>query len=489
MVSFNQIPVQNRVPFAFVEFDNSRASQGASIQPWKILVLGQKLSAGTATALVPVQVSSEAQAKTLFGTGSMLARMFKFLLANNSVIEMWAVPQVDEGSGVAATGKLTVTGPATAAGTLALYIGGQVVNVAVAASDTADDVADAIVTAINADSSLPVTAAVDGTDANEANLTARHKGVAGNYIDVRLNYYDETTPTGISVAITAMSGGTTNPSVTAALDAIGDDRYNAIVLPWTDAANLTAIESELADRWGPLTQNDGHAYAAFSGSSADAATLGNSRNSPHVSIAHSYKVPNPPWEVAAALVGQVANSASIDPARPVQTLVLSGILAPKITERLTQTERNNLLYDGISTLRVGDGGEVRIERVITTYKTNGVGADDPSYLDVETINTLSYLRYDFRTYFLTKYPRHKLASDGTRFAIGQAILTPNLARAECITKFRQWEELGLVEGIDQFKEDLIVERNAQDPNRLDIYLPPDLVNQFRVLAAQIAFRL
>jgi phage tail sheath gpL-like len=51
------------------------------------------------------------------------------------------------------------------------------------------------------------------------------------------------------------------------------------------------------------------------------------------------------------------------------------------------------------------------------------------------------------------------------------------------------ETLGLVENIEQFKTDLIVERNVQDPNRLDFLLPPDLVNQFIVGAAQIQFRL
>jgi phage tail sheath gpL-like len=82
-----------------------------------------------------------------------------------------------------------------------------------------------------------------------------------------------------------------------------------------------------------------------------------------------------------------------------------------------------------------------------------------------TLFTLSYLRYDWRNHMLTKYPRHKLANDGTRYGSGQAIITPKVGRAEAIGKFRQWEELGLVEGADQFKRDLIVERNSEDPNR------------------------
>ena len=66
-------------------------------------------------------------------------------------------------------------------------------------------------------------------------------------------------------------------------------------------------------------------------------------------------------------------------------------------------------------------------------------------------------------------------------------MTPKVAKAEAIARFRLWEELGLVEDIDQFKEELIVERNAQDVNRLDFLLPPNLINQLRVVGVKIGF--
>jgi phage tail sheath gpL-like len=62
-------------------------------------------------------------------------------------------------------------------------------------------------------------------------------------------------------------------------------------------------------------------------------------------------------------------------------------------------------------------------------------------------------------------------------------------KAEAIMWFRQMEELGLVENYDQFKADLVVQRNISDPNRLDFLLPPDLMNQLIVTGAQIQFRL
>ena len=92
-----------------------------------------------------------------------------------------------------------------------------------------------------------------------------------------------------------------------------------------------------------------------------------------------------------------------------------------------------------------------------------------------------------RNRILNGYPRHKLTSDATRFgAPGRDYA--KIAKAEAIAWFRQMEEIGLVEGFDQFRNDLVVERNASDPNRLDFLLPPDLINQFIVGAVKLQFR-
>ena len=72
---------------------------------------------------------------------------------------------------------------------------------------------------------------------------------------------------------------------------------------------------------------------------------------------------------------------------------------------------------------------------------------------------------------------------------GQAIINPNLMQAEAIAIFRDWEAAGYVEDVTQFKDDLIVERNATNPDRLDFRLPPNLVNQLRQIGANLQFRL
>jgi phage tail sheath gpL-like len=199
--------------------------------------------------------------------------------------------------------------------------------------------------------------------------------------------------------------------------------------------------------------------------------------------------PMPAYEKAAETMAIAALYAAIDPARPIQNLQYAWCLAPAAADKFTNQERNLLLFDGIATSKVNNDGTMVVERLITTYKTNTAGGADISYLDSETLFTLMYIRHDWRDYILRKYPRHKLANDGTRYGVGQPVVTPVLMKAEAVSKFREWERLGLVENMADFKANLIGERNESDPNRMDMLLPPDLVNQLRIVANKIQFRL
>jgi phage tail sheath gpL-like len=321
-------------------------------------------------------------------------------------------------------------------------------------------------------------------------MTANHGGEAGNSIDLKHSYNQgEVLPAGITLAIVPMASGSANPVITPALTAIADSWFNVVAMPYTDAANLTLLEAELDARWGPLVAMEGVAFAGMDDTHANLLTFGDTRNSEFVSVLGTNDSPTPPWEWAAALAGVVSKQAQIDPARPFQTLELKSVLAPIDSDRFNQSERNLLLLDGIATSTADRDGTVRIERLITTYQTNAGGLPDISFLDANTLFTLGFLRFSLRARFFQKYPRHKLADDGTRVGAGQAVLTPTGAKSEVLSLFRLWEDAGLVEGITQFKDEIIIERNANDPTRLDFRLPPDLVNQLRVTATQIQFLL
>jgi phage tail sheath gpL-like len=487
-ISFDAIPIDLRTPGQFVEIDSTAAFSGIAGIPSRILVIGQKLAAGTAAADQPVRVLDEEEAQSLFGTGSMLHLMFRALKANNRTTETWALPLVDDLAAIAASGAITLGGAPTAAGTLNLYLAGQRVRLAVQAGELPDNIATRLIAAINADPKLPVNASDVG--GGTLAVRANNFGEAGNGIDMRVNYFTgERLPAGLTVTITAMVGGSGNPDITGALANIGDSWFTDIALPYADAGNLNALEAELARRFDPLEQMDAHAYVGAGSTHAGLTTLGNSRNSPHLTIMGADGSPSAPWDWAAALTGVIAFHAKQDPARPFQTLPLAGILPPGEADRFTREERDLLLHDGISTFKVDDGGRVLIERAITTQETDAFGIDTVAFLDVNTLKTLALLRFSVRARIAQKFPRTKLADDGTLFGPGQAIVTPAIIRAELIALFREWEDQGLAENVDQFKTDLLIERDPGDPNRVNALIPPNIVNQLRIFAGKVQFRL
>ena len=177
-----------------------------------------------------------------------------------------------------------------------------------------------------------------------------------------------------------------------------------------------------------------------------------------------------------------------DPARPVQTGELNGLMQPSMEKRFNFNDKNTLLHNGIATIYY-QSGTVMIERAITTYQVNKFGDADNSYLDITTLYTLAEIITRLKGVITSKYARHKLANDGTRYGAGQAIVTPSVIRSELIAQYSAMERDGLVENAELFAKNLIVERNASDVNRLDVLLPPDLVNQLRIFALQAQFRL
>jgi len=488
-MTFNEIPDDSLVPFVYVEFDNSRAVQGPGVMPYRGLLIGNRLSTGSVDAAIPTRVSNKDQAADYFGEGSILAHMARKWFENNESTELVCVGLDDDAGGVAASGSLAFSGTSTEAGTVYGYIGGERIKVAVEVGDTAAEIAAAFSTELAKDEwqYLPVS---NHVASSTLHLHFKNKGAFGNEYDLRLNDNDgEALPAGISCSVGDFASGSANPDIQDAIDVIGAVQYHIISHPYTDDTNMDAMEDELLDRWGPLVQNDGAQFVFKSGSYAALATYSDSRNSQFSVVMGGYKVPTAPWQMAAALAAVVAKYGQIDRGRPFQTLRLQGVRAPRVEDRFTSAERNLLLKDGIASFFVGASDVVQIERLVTCYKTNGLGAADVSYRDLNTVLILSYLRWDFRNTILRKYPRSKLANDGTRFDNGQAIVTPSIMKAEAILKFREWEKIGLVENFEDFKANLLVARNGSDVNRMDVLLPPNLINQLIATAAQIQFRL
>lgn len=490
-VSFSNIPSDIRVPLFYAEVDNSMANSGSS--SLRRLIVGQVNDDATGPEIGRlVLVSRTSEAKDIGGNGSMLAAMHARWRSVDVAGEVWCLPLKLTG-GAAAKATVTVTGSVEAAGLVNLHVAGRRVRASVVVGASAEAVATALAAAINAAIDLPVKATVEGA---VVTVVAKFKGDLGNDIQLQLNRLGrvngEVTPAGLTVVTTVMTGGAGSPDVVTALAALGDEEFEFIAQPWTDSATLDAWKETMDDsagRWSWAKQLYGHVYSAKRGTLGELVAAGRLRNDPHVSV-HGFErgVPQPVWEVTAAWAARTAVFISADPARPTQTGVLVGIDPAAASDRFTLTERQSLLTSGVATA-VYNGGSYRIERAVTTYQRNAYGQPDDSYLDSETLHQSAYVIRNLRSIITSKYGRHKLANDGTRFGPGQAIVTPKVIRGELIAAYGAMERDGIVENAEMFQQYLIVERDPNNPNRLSVLFPPDLVNQLRVFALLYQFRL
>ena len=496
-IIFNNIPNSVRTPGAYVEIDNSRALKGLVANPHKALIIGQRIpSISTIGADTIKQITSNGLADGFFGTGSVLARMCNTFKKNNPNMELHAVAiSVTGGTQAKCIIKFASGLSATSPGTYYLMINGQKVYTTIASAWSITDINSAIKDNISADLTLPVYGSTSASAAGSDHLVlmAKVSGTLGNYIMVRANYYQgQSNPPGFStlaIAIGTMAAGATDPNVADVWPIIDNEQYQYIISPYIDAANLTSLEDELTDRFRPLEDLQGMCFTAVRATLASCSTLGNSRNSPFVSIMGCLNSPTSPEEMAAAYGAVAAWNLQNDPARPLHFLKLVGVLPPETDARFTRSERDILLYDGISTYVVDSGGNFLIERALTTYQKNALGTPDPSYLDVTTLATLAEIRFQFKTRMINRFviPRFKLADDSFPVQPGTYVCTPKTVKSEIIALFTQLQSEGLIENLADFIANLVVERDDTDRNRVNVLLPPDLINQFMVLAGKIEF--
>lgn len=497
-VAFNYFPASTFRPSGvYNEFDNSQANTATQAQ--RALLIGQILASGTATPNAPVMAYSQSQVNGLCGTNSMLALMYAAYRLQDPYGECWIGPVSDASAGTAATGTITLTGPATSAGTLALYIMGIPVPVAVNSGDTANTMCVNVATAINAATGICATASAT---TSAVTLTANHKGLALNDIDLRINYIgaqnNEVTPPGVTVTFSnpitgsaagTLSGGATNPILTTLLANLGTRTFDFIALPYADSASLTAIETFLSDqsgRWSAIEMLYGHCFIAYRGTVSARATFGNSQNSQHVSCLGFFDSPTPAWLEAADWTGAHAIRLRVNPAVGLTGQAL-GLMAPPSASQDGPGNRNVLLYDGISTFNVSAANVCSIDRTITTYQTNSSGQTDNSYLNT---NLLFQAMYGSR-YITAQLTSQIIAAgkilvaNGTPIPIGAPAITPDLIFQSVCAYYQYLASIFIVQNPQNFAKNGYATLGQK--GQVLLYLPFDFSDQVLQISSLIQF--
>lgn len=469
-ILFNQVPADAVANQTYVEVSKEKTSVGLQLVQQRIALIAQPDAALTSyTDGVPQQVFNADQVGNIFGFGTQIHAMARKLFSNSGAVEVEAFGLAEDVGDTASTGTVTFAGTATAAGEIALYIAGDRIAVTVAVGDTAENVVDALVAQVALQPEV-VAALVKNATPEILDITANWKGATGDQITIEVNRQaDESLPAGIaSAVIVAMTGGAGNPDIQDALDNIAeDDTFTVVVYPWTDTTNLTAIEGWESTRWDPAVVKGFVSMTGFAGSVTTVTALTSTRNSWTNAIIGNQDTPQMPSQVAAAVAGNVAVSAGIDPVLQFSTLRLFGIDAPLPASRWENTERNTALKNGASTIRVS-GGNVVIGQLRNTYQTTDAAASAPDVdRQLNTVALMIAVTFDRKNYFDLVWSRAKLANDTQDIPAGQQVMTPNIMKAELIGRYRLYLSRAWVENLPGYIESILVERDGTNPNRIN----------------------
>ncbi len=194
---------------------NTQFTPSVSILQRKILMIGQYLTGKSPSENTPIQVLNPSDTADRTGFGGPLHRLHLWVDKIGSNVPVYIIAQEEEAAAVAATGTIVATVTTVEAGTLYLYVSGELVEVTLTDGMSATEVGDAIEAAINDDVTLAVTASnASGT----VTLTAKAKGTYGNYIQLSTNEgTGQTTPEGVTLVLTDLSGGAADPDLDDAL--------------------------------------------------------------------------------------------------------------------------------------------------------------------------------------------------------------------------------------------------------------------------------
>ncbi len=480
MISFQTIPDALRYPGAYIEIDGSQAGLGDDIPG--VLLVGQKLSTGTAAAGEIIRISSVADAIAKAGQGSMLAQMAIAYRKIDQVLDLYMLPYADNPAGVKASAAIEVFGPAQQAGTLSLYIAGMLVSVGFTAGESAATIADNIASVIDRPD-LPVTAQSTGS---LVTITAKHAGSAGNNIDINLNLFGESL-NGIELNIDAMVDGQGDPAPGDLSSIIGHHWYRYVALGMNDAATLAAWHAESQARYKPPVQNGFRVFAAYRGDYFSAANFGQTKNYEHISLLALAYNPTSTWEAAAIVTAAAAPKLWNNPVESLEGIALPGMLA---LEYYDWTQANGLLFNGMSIMQVAKDGSCSIKRLISMYQTRADGTTDDAFLDINAAEVMERIRYTQRIGAIKRFVGTAAAKNNEGYRPGLRITTVDDVRAYLLSTYKHllMAEKGWVQDYEFYKTNLVVEQDASNPSRFNYLDTPVILSPFYVLAGRAQFR-
>lgn len=409
----------------------------------RCIIFGQTGPGGTAVSEalnLDLHVATDAQIQALFGTGDLYWRIVAWRngaqVSDGGILPTLDVVAIDPAAGTAAEATVQFTGAASADGTYVVSIVDErefSVTVAVTNGDANTVVSAALNTAIGLLTDPPFSAAVV-TDT--VTITTDDVGTLGNDYGIKITGE----VAGLTVALTAFTGGATDPVLTSILDAIDGRRYTGA--QWPESWVLTVIADEFDSRFN--VANDILDGMVFQGSTdtfannkalvaplnsqsvvimgnniqADAFDKGPSILQPADWVASFFMAIRAKRLTTGALIADliIAQNAPQDaiggPAlasMPYFNTPLSDTPVTPAVKLYNSTEQIELEDDGFTTFGVNTvGNSMLMAPVVTTWTTDAAGNPNDSFHYLNYVDTGSVCREIFFRTLKAVFSQHRL---------------------------------------------------------------------------------
>lgn len=454
--------------------------------PQRIAVIAQGATASTYPT-DKFQATSAGQVGTALGFGSpahLIARqLFPVSLDGVGTIPVTIYPLLDDGSGVAAAGDITVTGTEDGQTTYRVIIN-NIPSEQFVVADGADNLAwvTAAVTAINATLEMPVIAA-DAT-LGVMDLTAKWAGETGNDIFVEVEGEDS----GFTFTITQPTGGAANPDIQPALDQVGDVWETMVLnsMNFDDEVTLDKLKVFGEGRWGQLTRKP---LVAFVGNTsvtpAAAIAVTDTRKDDRVNSQLVAPGSNDlPFVVAARQLSRIAPVANNNPPKAYVAQRATGLTPGSDGDQWDFAQRDQAIKGGSSTVTATDG-VVELGDIVTMWHPDDEPIPAYQYVAniVKLMNTIFNLNLIFGA---EEWAAAPLIPDDQP-TVNEDARKPKHAKADVAGMIDSLAENALISDADFAKNNTTAVINAQNPNRLDVKTTVKLSGNTRQKSVTLQF--
>ena len=406
----------------------------AGLTPERMLFVGQQNGGSAVSGALTENILSDGAEDALYGADSPLATAIRRARRRNGQTQIDAIGLDDNAGGANATGAVIITGTATEAGEIKVYVGSQKFGeykIAVTESMSAVVIGALIEAAIVTDANALVTAS---NAAGFVTIDAKNAGAFGNTIGLKVTGE----VAGVAAFTSNMGLGSTDPVLTGVLDVVGNQRYQGII--WQFDQDLDEVKDFLDARFNVANNVlDGVAFVSMTDTLSNHLSALGAENSQSLSInvdkiisTSSYRGPavfEVPFTKAAefgairalrrtdeAVLGSLVIARSPrdsfggpwQNSKPYFNTPFPDLKTPDVGNSFTDVEIGQITDAGGWVIDANRPYTAVIAgEVVTTYKTDAAGNPDPTFTFLNYVDTSTASREYIVNNTRAKFPQYR----------------------------------------------------------------------------------